>query len=27
LKKGNLTEFFYGKRPEFVVKFSDVTKN
>jgi len=27
LKKGNLTEFFYGQRPEFVVKFSDVTKN
>lgn len=27
LKKGNLTEFFYGQRPEFVAKFSDVTKN
>lgn len=27
LKKGNLTEFFYGERPEFVAKFSDITKN
>lgn len=27
LKKGNLTEFFYGERPEFVARFSDVTKN
>ena len=27
LKKGNLTEFFYGQRPEFIARFSDVTKN
>lgn len=27
LKKGNLTEFFYGKNPEFIVKFSDISKN
>jgi hypothetical protein len=27
LKKGNLTEYFYGERPEFVAKFSDITKN
>jgi hypothetical protein len=27
LKKGNLTEFFYGKNPEFVVRFSNITKN
>jgi hypothetical protein len=27
LKKGNLTEFFYGESPEFVAKFSDITKN
>lgn len=27
LKKGNLTEFFYGQRPEFIVRFNNVTKN
>lgn len=27
LKKGNLLEFFYGQRPEFVARFSDVTKS
>ena len=27
LKKGNLTEVFYGVSPEFIVRFSNVTKN
>jgi hypothetical protein len=27
LKKGNLLEYTYGQRPEFIARFSDVTKN
>ena len=27
LKKGNLTEVFYGLSPEFIVRFSNVTKS